>query len=353
MDMPESISLAIIVSFIILDTILVDNKLMGIIKTIVFIMVIIVCLTMIGLVFYRMDAREILDNYRRSRLAGGTSIYLNILYYDGKTVDIGSAISMTGVGLGCIAMPLMYKGVLNIRDNKELDVGRIWAVIFEGFTILSSCILALLVVPVLYPEKAWANMNSFQVYNLMLKKLLGTGTYAYVFRFAALMVFIAAVVVMLESFMRNICEHIRGLVPAISRAGGIAKLLIDIGVVVLTGCCVFLVAEFVEFNREHMIAENWGLCAAALAAPLFCTLTYRHATGKGMYAGIIAGILTFVMWKYLPFVNGGSLAAYSGISGDVVGFAVSLLFTIGVSVCTQKNTEEELKIFDRMRADQA
>lgn len=353
MDMPESISLAIIVSFLILATILVDNKLMGIIKTIVFIMVIIVCLTMIGLVFYRMDAREILDNYRRSRLAGGTSIYLNILYYDGKTVDIGSAISMTGVGLGCIAMPLMYKGVLNIRDNKELDVGRIWAVIFEGFTILSSCILALLVVPVLYPEKAWANMNSFQVYNLMLKKLLGTGTYAYVFRFAALMVFIAAVVVMLESFMRNICEHIRGLVLAISRAGGIAKLLIDIGVVVLTGCCIFLVAEFGEFNREHMIADNWGLCAAALAAPLFCTLTYRHATGKGMYAGIIAGILTFVMWKYLPFVNGGSLAAYSGISGDVVGFAVSLLFTIGVSVCTQKNTEEELKIFDRMRADQA
>ena len=138
MDMPESISLAIIVSFLILATILVDNKLMGIIKTIVFIMVIIVCLTMIGLVFYRMDAREILDNYRRSRLAGGTSIYLNILYYDGKTVDIGSAISMTGVGLGCIAMPLMYKGVLNIRDIKELDVGRIWAVIFEGFTILSS-----------------------------------------------------------------------------------------------------------------------------------------------------------------------------------------------------------------------
>ena len=110
----------------------------------------------------------------------------------------------------------------------------------------------------------------------MLKKLLGTGNYAYVFRFAALMVFIAAVVVMLESFMRNICEHIRGLVPAISRAGGIAKLLIDIGVVVLTGCCIFLVAEFVEFNREHMIADNWGLCAAALAAPLFCTLTYRH-----------------------------------------------------------------------------
>jgi len=64
---------------------------------------------------------------------------------------------------------------------------------------------------------------------------------------------------MLESFMRNICEHIRGLVPAISRAGGIAKLLIDIGVVVLTGCCIFLVAEFVEFNREH-ITPKTGDC---------------------------------------------------------------------------------------------
>ena len=156
------------------------------------------------------------------------------MYYDGAKIDIGRAVSMTGTGLGCIAMPLMYKGVINIRDVKELDAGRIWAIVFEGFTIISTSVLALLVVPVLYPQKVYYNMNSFQVYNLLLRKLLGQSEYAYIARFVILMVFIVAVVVMLESFMRNICEHIRGLVPSLTFVGTAVKLIIDIGVVVLT-----------------------------------------------------------------------------------------------------------------------
>ena len=156
------------------------------------------------------------------------------MYYDGAKIDIGRAVSMTGTGLGCIAMPLMYKGVINIRDVKELDAGRIWAIVFEGFTIISTSVLALLVVPVLYPQKVYYNMNSFQVYNLLLKKLLGQSEYAYIARFVILMVFIVAVVVMLESFMRNICENIRGLVPSLTNVGTAVKLIIDIGVVVLT-----------------------------------------------------------------------------------------------------------------------
>lgn len=353
MDMDESLCLVAITVCLVLATILVDNRFMGIIKTVVFILVICVCLAMIGLIFYRIDVYELLDNYRRSRLSGGTSIYLNIMYYDGEHISVGSAVSMAGVGLGCIAMPLMYKGVINIRDVKELDAGRIWAIVFEGLTILSSCVLAMLVVPVLYPERVYSGMNSFQVYNMLLKKLLGSGTVAYAARFFMLMVFVLAVVVMMESLMRNICEHMRGMVPPVFKDHSYVKLLVDIGVVVITGIALFFVAECSKYNREMMIVHSWGLCAAALAAPLMFTLMYRNSTRSGMFAGIISGIIAYFLWQYLPIIDNGSLSEYFSLSGDVPGFLVSALFCLVVSAATDKNSEDELKVFDRMMADQS
>ena len=249
-------------------------------------------------------------------------------------------------------MPLMYKGVINIQNVKELDAGRIWAIVFEGFTIISSCALAMLVVPVLYPTRISAHMNSFQVYSLMLKKLLGDSRYAHTARLAVLMIFILAVVVMLESFMRNICEHIRGLIPSMTNAGRGIKLSIDIAVVVITGGIIFIFGTFVEYDRELMIACSWGLCTVALAAPLMMSLMYRHSTKAGMYAGIFSGIATFFVWNYVPVLHIGSLKEYFDLSGDVAGFVVSFLCTVLVSKCTQENDQSELKDFDRMAEDQ-
>lgn len=352
MKISETLCMAFVVAFLVLATILVDNRLMGIIKTAVFILVILTCLFLIGLVFYKMDVYELLDNYRRAGLAGGTSVYLNILYFDGSYVGVGSVVSMVGVGLGCIAMPLMYKGVIMIKDENSLDVGRIWAVIFEGFTIISSCVLALLVAPVLYPAKVSPEMNSIQAYNLLIKKLLGESTQAYVARAVILMIFMVAVVVMLESFMRNVCEHIRGLVPS-SRADAGVKLSIDIGVVVLTGILIFVFGACVEYNRERMIAASWGMCAAALAAPLIFTLMYRNSTKLSMYAGIVSGIAVYFLWQFTPLVNTGALTDIFGKNGDVAGFLVSAVMCLVFSMFTRRNSDDELEVFDRMRRDQA
>lgn len=352
MDMDEKVWMALIVSFLVLATILIDNRLMGIIKTCVFILAMIACFALIGFAFYKMDVWEILDNYRWARLDGGTSTYLNIMYYDGKPINIGSAVSMAGIGLGCIAMPLMYKGVINIQNVKELDAGRIWAIAFEGFTIISSSALALLVVPVLYPGKITKYMNSFQVYNLLMKKLMGDSKYSYVLRFVVLMIFILAVVVMLESFMRTICEHIRGIVPTMKNVSKVIKLAIDITVVVVTGMLLLVFGMFVEYDREQMIALSWGMCTAALAAPLMLTLMYKHSTKAGMFAGVLTGAIVFEMWNFIPFIGGVTLKQQFELSGDVVGFAASLIFSVLVSSCTKQNDESELKDFDRMLEEQ-
>ena len=122
--------------------------------------------------------------------------------------------------------------------------------------------------------------------------------------------------------------------------------------VVLTGVILLIFGIFVEYDRERMIALSWGMCTAALAAPLMLSLMYRHSTKAGMYAGIISGMASFIVWNFIPIIHGETLKAYSDLSGDVAGFAVSLILTVLVSVCTRKNSEEELRDFDRMVEEQ-
>ena len=185
-----------------------------------------------------------------------------------------------------------------------------------------------------------------------MKKLMGDSKYSYVLRFIVLMIFILAVVVMLESFMRTICEHIRGIVPTMKNVSKVIKLAIDITVVVVTGMLLLVFGMFVEYDREQMIALSWGMCTAALAAPLMLTLMYKHSTKAGMFAGVLTGAIVFEVWNFIPFIDGVTLKQQFELSGDVVGFAASLIFSVLVSSCTKQNDESELKDFDRMLEEQ-
>ena len=71
-----------------------------------------------------------------------------------------------------------------------------------------------------------------------------------------------------------------------------------------------------------------------------------------MYVGIISGMASFIVWNFISLMHGETLKAYLDLSGDVAGFGVSFILTVLVSVCTRKNSEEELKDFDRMVEEQ-
>jgi Na+/proline symporter len=153
--------------------------------------------------------------------------------------------------------------------------------------------------------------------------------------------------------MRNVCEHIRGLIKSTGMAREELKLCIDVLTVVVTGLLLFFIAEFAKYDRESMIATSWGLCVAALAAPLIVTLMYRDASAKSMYAGIIVGIVSFFIWKMLPIYNGEPLQAASGISSDLAGFVCSFAAIALVGRVSKNTDQDELKTFDRMRESQS
>ena len=56
------------------------------------------------------------------------------------------------------------------------------------------------------------------------------------------------------------------------------------------------------------------------------------------------------MWDYLPLAGGRTLGAATGLYSLAVGFVVSLVLIVGVSLATKAPSEEILKEFEDVQS---
>lgn len=329
------------------------EKMIQIMKVIVFSIVIIVMILIIASIFTINKPSQVLDIYGKVRLSGGTSIYLNIMYYNGGPLGVIHLISMLGVGISCFGMPFIFKGIINVKDNKELDRSRVMAMIFTGMTVVISSVVALLLIACIYPLKIWRDSNVFQAYNLMMHALYRDAVYGEAFRILVLSFYMLLILILAGSLMRTMAELLRELIPDRKKTGKKDRAyLMDMLVLLLLAVVAFLLVWFIDYDIKDMITLAWDLCGSALAAPCFACFMWKNSTQKGIYAGILSGILGYLCWQFLPLMHGTSLNESTGLSGLVVAFAFSLVMIGIVSAFTKKPEEQELKIFEQMRMDQ-
>ena len=113
--------------------------------------------------------------------------------------------------------------------------------------------------------------------------------------------------------------------------------------------------------RANDLLDVVVLVFAVVNAPLFATILlgafWKRATGHGAFAGLIAGVGAALLHHGTalpggeqPGIHGGWIAVVHHPASDmtlaigtaVFAFVVSLLVTVGVSVCTQAHSQTEL-----------
>lgn len=126
------------------------------------------------------------------------------------------------------------------------------------------------------------------------------------------------------------------------------------------GVVAFASATFVASLFEPGTLVSIGETAfggfAQLALPVAVALYWRGTTRSGMLAGVGGSQLFYVATVFGPSVYLGGVPvladAYWGWLPSVVGMAVGLLLTVGVSAVTTKATTEDTTVyFDGVRAD--
>lgn len=118
-----------------------------------------------------------------------------------------------------------------------------------------------------------------------------------------------------------------------------------VGVAVLA----FLIAWNPNSSIMGLVSNAWAGLGSAFGPIVVMSLFWKRTNLQGAVAGILSGGITVIIWDYIPLVNGQTLGTATGLYSLVVGFAVSILLIVLVSLATKASSQEILDEFEAVK----
>lgn len=276
--------------------------------------------------------------------------FVNLMMYKDEPNSFINIISGLGWGLGYFGMPHILVRFMAVKNEKELNKSKWVAIIWVALSLFFACFIG--VIGRAYLQSSLVEKGSEQVFIEMIKKVFTVEMNAPLIAGLFLCGILAAIMSTADSQL---------LVSASSMAEDIYKGIInkkadDKKVMLISRITVFAVAVLayiIALNPNNtimgLVSNAWAGLGAAFGPIVLMSLFWKRTNLPGAVAGIASGALTVVIWDYIPLVNGATLHSVTGLYSLVVGFAVSILMIILVSLCTKKPSEEILQEFEDVR----
>lgn len=330
----------------------VSRKIRSIIRNIIYTLMVVLFLALVIWLFVVNTPAEILDTYGKVHLPGGTSTYLNILYYDGKSIGVTHIISMIGMGLGCLGLPFLFHGAMEAKNVRSLDRGRVLSIIYTGVSVVILSIWSLLNVVSMYPLKASEDIEMGKLLDIYITSLCYKEKYPLFFRYIAGGLFLCTVICLLERIYTMIFDLLFGMVGYEKKIRSKALLTgIDLAVVlVLTGGLITL-SVVCRNNYRELLYIAWDY-SAAIAAVCILPILWRGISKAGIISGFFTGLVVCTIWRFFPILENQTLANATELGSGVAAFIISLAVAVIVSMFTHKPDEAEKKLFDQIKLEQ-
>lgn len=97
-----------------------------------------------------------------------------------------------------------------------------------------------------------------------------------------------------------------------------------------------------------LVSDAWAGLGAAFGPLVVCSLFWKRTNLPGAIAGIVSGGLFVIVWDYLPIVSGQTPYAATGIYSLLLGFFISLICIVIVSLLTKAPSKEILDEFEKV-----
>lgn len=274
--------------------------------------------------------------------------FVNIMKYKDGNNTFVNIISGLGWGLGYFGMPHILVRFMAVRDEKELKKSKAMAISWVALSLFFACFIGVLGRAYLAPN-ALVESGSERVFIEMIKKLFIEDIHAPFIAGLFLCGILAAIMSTADSQL---------LVSASSVAEDIYKGLIDknadskkvLRVSRVTVVIIAILAYIIALNPNNtimgLVSNAWAGLGAAFGPLVLLSLFWKRCNFQGAVAGIVTGALTVIVWDYLPLVGGQTIGKATGLYSLVVGFALSLLAIVVVSICTKAPSAEMLQEFE-------
>lgn len=277
--------------------------------------------------------------------------FMNIFHNDGKPYTFIEILSQVAWGLGYCGMPHILTRFMAVKDEKELNKSKKIAIVWVAISLSFGCAIGVIGRAYLLPTLLGTDGagSTETVFIAMITKVFTEDIRIPFIGGLFLCGILAAIMSTADSQL---------LVTASSVAEDIYKQIINPEVdqkkvlnisratVVIVAILAYLIALDPNSSIMGLVSNAWAGLGSAFGPIVLMSLFWKRTNFYGAVAGIVSGGAAVIIWDYIPLVGGQTLGAATGLYSLLVGFVLSIVLIIVVSLCTKEPCQEILDEFD-------
>ena len=312
-------------------------------------------LMLVGLVAVPLIAYFFIDGSFSDALAStgvNSAHYMSLFYNGDQPITAVEIISNLAWGLGYCGMPHIIIRFFAIRSESEIKKSAGIAITWDIIASLMALVVAIVgrafLAPVILGETAGA-ASAESVFIEMIKKvfidylpLAFIGGLFLCGILAAIMSTADSQLLMCSSSMSQ--DIYKGLI----KKDASDKTVLTLGRI--TTAVIAVIAIFIAWNPDssvmNLVSDAWAGLGAAFGPLVVMSLFWKRTNLQGAIAGVLSGALTVIVWDYLPLAGGDTIGNVTGLYSLLVGFIVSILCIVIVSLLTKAPDESIEKEFE-------
>lgn len=312
-------------------------------------------LMLVGLMLVPIFAYSFLDGSFKDQIlasgvAGGYDSYMSLFENGGKPYRFIDILSQLAWGLGYCGMPHILVRFMAVKNEKELKKSSAVAIIWCFLSLVAACIIGVLGRAYFADNILEDSENVFiQMINSVFNSKLAIPFIGGIFICGILAAIMSTadsqLLVCASSVSKDIYKNI--VKPD---ADDRKLLLVSRITVIIVSVLAFIIAWNPDSSIMGLVSDAWAGLGSAFGPLVVASLFWKRANLSGAVAGIVSGGLTVIIWDYIPIINGQTIYAATGIYSLLVGFFISLLFIIVVSLCTKAPEQEIIDEFNKVGA---
>lgn len=293
-------------------------------------------------------ADNMIAQIEASGVAGGAEAFLSLFSNGGKPYRAVDIISGLAWGLGYCGMPHILVRFMAVKNEKELNKSKGVAISWVFLSLAAACIIGIIGRAYLYPQVLTGGEEEKVFINMILKIFIDDVRVPIVggiFLCGILAAIMSTADSQLLVSASSVAEDIvKGILKKDAKEETIFK--ISKITVLVIAVLAYVIALNPNSSIMGLVSNAWAGLGAAFGPTVLLSLYWKRTNFQGAVAGIVSGALTVIVWDYLPIIKGATLGTTTGLYSLAVGFAVSLLAIVIVSLATLAPTEEMCEEFD-------
>ena len=282
--------------------------------------------------------------------------FLNAMKNGDNNFSVVEIISQLAWGLGYCGMPHILVRFMAVKNQKELNKSKGIAIIWVAISLAFAVVIGVLGRAYLYPTILGADGGSTEtVFIEMIKQVFTVDIKLPIIAGLFLCGILAAIMSTADSQLlvtaSSMSEDIyKGIIKKDASEEKVMKMsrYTVLGVAVLA----YLIAWDPNSSIMGLVSNAWAGLGAAFGPTVLMSLFWKRCNLQGAVAGIISGGLTVIIWDYIPLVGGQTLGTVTGLYSLAIGFLISIVLIVIVSLCTKAPDASIVAEFERVASDE-